>query len=91
MKPYLNDLVNVQFRQYPLTTLVTPEYLLKFHIDMNIRLIIHDYHEQFIPVLFYILDEGQYGALAGKCCNGIRYGSEAHEYVSLPQIEISKT
>ena len=88
MKPQLNDLANIQFREFPRTKLVTAEYLLRFHIDMNIRMTIHDYHEKFIPVLFYILDEGQYGAMPGQCCNGIRYGLEAHEYVSLPQIEI---
>ena len=34
----------------------------------------------------YVLPVGTYGATKGHCCAGIRYGTEPHEYISLPQL-----
>ena len=76
----------VQLIMYPKSIIVTPAVLQLYHADDHTQYL--DQIKYSSPnAVWYILPEGDCGAGKGYHCNGIRYGSEGSEYVSLTRIK----
>lgn len=71
---------------FPPAIVVTPDVLALHHTPRYSNYLQH-IHFKSPNTVWYILPLGSYGAIDGYHCNGIRYGLERGDYISLPQIK----
>lgn len=81
-----NELLKVQSELFPDSLIVTPAVLQLFHNAYYTRYMDRIKHVSYNAV-WYILPLHTYGAIEGSQCNGIRYGTQPCDYISLPQIK----
>lgn len=81
-----NELMAQQLDVWPDSIIITPELLKKLQPD-DIHNIIDRVMEDSPNAVCYLLPEGK-ATTTGRRCNGIRYGAEPYEYISLSQITL---
>ena len=80
-------LKDLQISAFPESIIVTPAVLQLYHAKQEIQYLDNIHHKS-PNAVWYILPLGSYGAHEGYHCNGVRYGTERGDYVSLPQIKL---
>ncbi len=79
-------LKKIQLATYPTSIIVTPAVLQQHHEKAYVNYM--DTIKHVNPnAVWYLLPAGTYGAVDGYHCNGIRYGTNLSDYVSLIQIK----
>ena len=76
----------IQLVTYPTSIIVTPA-VLQLHHGIDHSLYLDNIKHVSPNAVWYMLPAGTYGAEDGYHCNGIRYGIELSDYVSLVQIK----
>ena len=80
------ELVTVQFEEFPDSIIVSKMNLLDYHRGEDDRTQYNIIKNSNDDLVFYYLPPGTYGAADDVCCNGIRYGMQGGEYISLSHI-----
>lgn len=80
------QLMLIQMKTYPTSIIVTPAVLQLYHNQAYIEYM-DQIRETSPNAVWYLLPEGTYGAEEGYHCNGIRYGAEPSDYVSMVRVK----